>query len=184
MSEEIVVRNCSPTLAGIKTGNMFSCTHDSAQKLRSELRELNRRFAKKGLRFIPLRITDTTALIYVYRPSRLKKDLMSSEVSEILKEYGYSSCESSEKCIADLVKRIRNGDEFPHEIGLFLGYPPEDVRGFIENNAKESKLVGHWKVYGDAEKAKELFESYNRCTSSYISQLTRGKSLERLTVAS
>ena len=25
MSEDIIVRHCSPTLAGMKTGNMFSC---------------------------------------------------------------------------------------------------------------------------------------------------------------
>ncbi len=183
MSEEIVVRNCSPTLAGIKTGNMFSCEIESIEKLRNDIREFNRRFADKGLRFIPLRVTKTHALIYVYRPSRLKKDLMSLEVSSILEEQGYS-CDSSEKCIADLVKRIRNDEEFPHEIGLFLGYPPEDVRGFIENNAKCSKCVGHWKVYGDEEKAKELFEKYKNCTRAYIRQHANGNTLDRLTVPS
>ena len=29
----------------------------------------------------------------------------------------------------------RKIDEFPHDIGLFLGYPPEDVLGFITNKA-------------------------------------------------
>ena len=26
MSEEQVVRNCAPTLAGLKTGNLFACS--------------------------------------------------------------------------------------------------------------------------------------------------------------
>ena len=25
MSEDLLIRHCSPTLAGIKTGNLFSC---------------------------------------------------------------------------------------------------------------------------------------------------------------
>lgn len=182
MSEEMIVRNCSPTLAGMKTGSMFSCTYENVQELRREIRELNRRLAVKGLRIIPLRITETHALIYVYRPNRLRNDLLSSEVASILEEHGYS-CDGPDKCVADLIKRLRDGDDFPHEIGLFLGYPPEDVRGFIENKAKESKIVGHWKVYGDAEKAQKLFEKYKKCTNIYIRQLTNGNTLDRLTVA-
>ena len=182
MSEEIIVRNCSPTLAGMKTGSMFSCTHNSVSELRREIRELNRRLAVKGLRIIPLRITETNALIYVYRPNRLKNDLRSTEVASILEEHGYS-CDGPEKCIADLVRRVRNNEEFPHEIGLFLGYPPEDVRGFIENNAKCSKCVGKWKVYGDEKKAKELFERYNRCTSFYVKQHINGCPLDRLALS-
>ncbi|MBE6948604.1 MAG: DUF3793 family protein [Ruminococcaceae bacterium] len=182
MSEETIVKNCSPTLAGIKTGSLFNCEYDSREMLKAKIREFNRRFASKGLRFVPMRIGEKRALIYVFRPKRLKNDLLSAEVAEILAERGYA-CEGPEKCVAALGKRIREDEEFPHEIGLFLGYPPEDVRGFIENHAKESKLVGHWKVYGDAEKARLLFDRYNRCTSSYLRKLTQGSSLENLTVA-
>ena len=28
--------------------------------------------------------------------------------------------------------------EFPHEVGLFLSYPPEDVKGFIDHRARAS----------------------------------------------
>ena len=34
MSEELVVRQCAPTLAGIKTGSLFSCPCDSPEELR------------------------------------------------------------------------------------------------------------------------------------------------------
>lgn len=49
--------------------------------------------------------------------------------------------------------------DFPHEIGLFLGYPLEDVQGFIENRAEGYKCVGCWKVYGDEEYAKQEFRA-------------------------
>ena len=81
------------------------------------------------------------------------------------------------------MKRMREQDEFPHEIGLFLGYPPEDVRGFIENGARGCKCVGCWKVYGDAETARETFAKYKKCTDVYRARYAEGRSVERLTVA-
>ena len=58
------------------------------------------------------------------------------------------------------MRRLQRFEAFPHEIGLFLSYPPEDVRGFIEHKGHESKCDGCWKVYGDAERAKKTFRTY------------------------
>ena len=43
MSEELVIRCCAPTLASIKTGNMFTCRFDSRQAMLDAVRALNRR---------------------------------------------------------------------------------------------------------------------------------------------
>ena len=32
----------------------------------------------------------------------------------------------------------------PHEVGLFLSYPPEDVKGFIDHRASGFKSAGLW----------------------------------------
>ena len=79
--------------------------------------------------------------------------------------------------------RLKNDDEFPHEIGLFLGYPPEDVLGFIKNGAENCKRLGCWKVYGDEENALKTFKKYEKCTEIYSKLWNNGRSLERLTVA-
>lgn len=42
----------------------------------------------------------------------------------------------TERCVAELIRRVRHEEDFPHEIGLFLGYPSEDVSGFIKHGAK------------------------------------------------
>ena len=42
MSEEQVVRNCAPTLAGLKTGNLFACPYENREDLLDFLRSLNR----------------------------------------------------------------------------------------------------------------------------------------------
>ena len=84
-------------------------------------------------------------------------------------------------CVTRLMKLLREGGEFPHEIGLFLGYPPEDVEGFIENS-HECKMSGFWKVYGDVHSAELLFEKYKKCMKVYCEQWKNGKTIERLTV--
>ena len=178
MSEEMMVKHCSPTLAGMKTANIFTCYFENSRELRDSLIYWNRLLVKKGLRVISLRYKNKRALIYVYRPARLSRDLAREEVGALLRDYGYSP-EEAPRCISRLMKRIEENDEFPHEIGLFLGYPPEDVLGFIKNE-KPCKLSGLWKVYGDENEAKRLFEKYRRCTSRYCSHLAQGGSIERL----
>lgn len=56
--------------------------------------------------------------------------------------------------------------EFPHEVGLFLSYPPEDVKGFIDHRTNNFKCAGLWKVYGDEEKARSLFAKYKNARRS------------------
>lgn len=182
MSEEMVVKHCSPTLAGMKTGNMFSCEFKDINEMRESIRRLNRALAKKGIRVIPLRHRENRTLIYVFRPSMLMKDLSDDRACRILEERGYEE-ETPAKCIVRLMKNLKDSSEFPHEIGLFLGYPPEDVCGFIENKSGACKCVGCWKVYGDEEKAKETFAKYKECAEVYYDRWSKGFTLEGLTAA-
>ena len=55
MSEEIFVQFGSPTLAGIKTGNLFTCPYTDRRETMQEIRKLNKKLAPKGLRVLPLR---------------------------------------------------------------------------------------------------------------------------------
>lgn len=182
MSEEIFIRHCSPTLAGIKTANLFSCRFKDEKEMRESVRSLNAVLVRKGVRVVPLKFHEGCALIYAYRPSRLLQDLQRTDACILLKERGYAS-EAPERCIVQLMRRLAEGGEFPHEIGLFLGYPPEDVCGFIENKAEGYKCVGEWKVYGDEEQARKTFAKYKKCTQVYCTLFAQGRSMERLTVA-
>lgn len=181
MSEEMLIQHCSPTLAGMKTGNLFTCPYEKKEDMQQALRFWNQALSGKGVRVLPLRYHAGRALIYLYRPARLSRDLQNEAASRLLRERGYRA-EAPDRCVVLLGKRIRESGEFPHEIGLFLGYPPEDVSGFIENCAERCKCAGCWKVYGDVEAAKQTFARYKKCTQVYWNQYTRGKSVERLTV--
>ncbi len=60
---------------------------------------------------------------------------------------------------------------------MFLGYPPEDVCGFINNSGSGYKCVGCWKAYGDANKAKKTFDKYERCRKVCTSLIENGKKI-------
>lgn len=179
MSEEMIIKHCSPTLAGIKTGNMFSCAFDNNEQMKESIRTYNRLLNKKGLRILPLRQKDNRTLVYIFRPDALKEDLCDGAACRILKDRGYCTSKA-DKCVVHLIKRISELDCFPHEVGLFLGYPPEDVSGFICN--RECKFSGLWKVYGDVNTAQERFEQYKKCTESLAKRFAEGCTLDSLAV--
>jgi len=181
VSEYHLIQHCAPTLAGIKAGSLFTCSYFSMENFLEQVRRLNSRLVPKGIRIIPLRYFSGKALVYVYRPSMLSRDLSDEEAARLLKNTGYCSG-SCENCIVQLVRRLQQNEAFPHEIGLFLGYPAEDVRGFIENSAGNFKCVGTWKVYGDEESARKRFAQYKKCDRIYRDCWNRGSSLERLAV--
>lgn len=180
MTDQMIVLHCSPTLAGMKTGSLFSCRPGS--RLMEEIRGLNRRLVPRGLRVLPLHCSEKRALIYVFRPSDLERDLSKQAVIALLQKCGYPDIRV-QPCLCRLMDRFRQGGEFPHEVGVFLGYPPEDVDGFIGNRACGHKWVGCWKVYGEEEAARKTFAKYQKCTRVYCEQWARGASIERLTVA-
>ena len=182
MSEELLVKHCAPTLVGLKTGNMFLHDFETMEDEHNSLRGINSKLAGKGIRAIPLRKFNGKTLVYVYRPSKLKKDLNNEQAITILQNMGYFD-ENVNVCIRNLVKRFKENEDFPHEIGLFLGYPPEDVCGFINNSGSGYKCVGCWKVYGDANKAKKTFDKYERCRKVCTSLIEKGYGLEKIAVS-
>ena len=225
MSEELLIRHCSPTLAGLKTANLFNCEYETEEELKTYLREINAKLSGKGVRVMPLRYGANRALIYLFRPDDLEKDLRCEEARKILKKTGYdspseckcfgcagvgpsrndvSSNHSSRndvptnhsssndisknhnkcfgKCLATLQAKLKNESIFPHEIGLFLGYPPEDVKGFIEEGSRKCKCVGTWRVYGDERKARKTFAQYKKCNDIYGRLYAEGRPMEKLTV--
>ena len=157
MPDAYIVRHCSPTLAGLKTGNMFTVKQGKETTV-SDLRNVNHRITKYGLRMIPLRRNGEDVLLYLYRPERLKKDLSHPEAQRILSQKGYNT-QDSEQCVAQVAEHLRTDASFPHEIGLFLSYPPEDVLGFMVHPKQGVKAVGYWKVYGIRKKRNRPFGS-------------------------
>ena len=182
MCDYDIIKHCSPTLAGMKCGSMFSVLHESKEELWEDLKNLNKMFSKRGLCMIPLRTEGDHTLMYLYRPAQLSACLSKPEAAKLLQEKGYP-CGQTARSLVCLIKHLRQDKQFPHEIGLFLDYPAEDVRGFMEGQA-QSKCVGTYRVYGDEKAAAKTFAKYKKCQKIYDKVFKEGRSLEQLTVAS
>ncbi len=199
MLENYLIEYCSPTLASLKSGSLFNCKYSKDAALDESISEWNNVLSSRGIRIHLLRRTDTTALIYVYRQSSLNDTLSDPEIQAFLHEYGYDTCSccggcrfdqcSIENCLKHLEARITGGGgnnemRFPHEIGIFLGYPLADVAGFISNKGRNCKCIGTWKVYGDASYASKAFARFNKCSDVYNRLWKSGRrSILQLTVA-
>ncbi len=181
MSYEMIVKHCAPTLAGLKIGNLFSYTYENETTLRKQLKENNALLNPKGIYFRILRKKNGVALVYVYRSNRLKELLQNSNVQSFLAENGYHDF-SLEVCLDLLQLHLHNCD-FPHEIGIFLGYPLEDVKAFIKHKGTNYKHVGYWKVYNNLQEALATFEKFKKCTNIYCKKYASGHDISRLTVA-
>lgn len=186
MFEQQVVAHCAPTLAGIKMAGLFSYYYTSKQDFVAELKSCADKLKEKGVNIAVLREHKGAALIYVYRKSMLCQTLKDEAVASFLKEVYDLEDISKETCwrvISALRERFKAFCGFPHEIGIFLGYPLEDVIAFIENEGKNYKCIGCWKVYFNEQAAQCLFCKYEKCRNVYERLFQNGRSLRQLTVA-
>ena len=175
--ERGLISYCAPTLAGLKTGSIFNI---DITDIDSKVEDFNKKYNEKGIYAAVLVKRGSTALLYVYRKKRLAKDLCRPECSGLMRKFGY--CMDCNMCIEHLKERLSHSGDFPHEIGLFLSYPVEDVMGFIKNKGRNALMCGCWKVYGNIEKAEKQFSMYRKCTYVYSKLFNEGRKFEKFIV--
>lgn len=180
--EHYLLLHCTATLASIKTGSLFRYLGPADEAFWAQVDHWDASLQGKGIHLRVLRTGPESALVYVYRPAQLEADLQDPAAAAFLHGLGYESL-TPDGALAQLAQRLAGCDGFPHEIGLFLGYPLEDVTGFIENGGRNCKQVGCWKVYGDLQQAEKTFARYRRCKEVYTRRWRAGMRLEDLTVA-
>lgn len=93
MLERYLVEHCSPTLASIKTANLFTYAYSSEEEVQEQIALWNASMNDKGIFVMELRRSEKAALIYVCRKSFLERDLKKPGVTQFMKRYGYTSLE-------------------------------------------------------------------------------------------
>lgn len=161
---------CAPVISGIKISNLLTIPVKN-------LKELSAVLKKTELSFRILYPGRERLVILIYREAELREYLERDEVREFIYSCGYETSDIS-KIFPIFVKRYMRYMElkrdFPHELGLLLGYPIEDVEGFIENHGKNFLHSGYWKVYKDAEHKIRLFKNYERVQTEIVRLLYEG----------
>ena len=66
ISEELLIFHYSPTMAGLKTGNLFNCPLKNDRTFLDNIREINRRLIPRGVRLVPLKNMEQSVLVYMF----------------------------------------------------------------------------------------------------------------------
>jgi hypothetical protein len=171
----------APTIRNLKPSTLISfrrCGDGNIVTVwDSRKEELLRKFGIDAFTFASRSMPgDSRILLMIYKKELLSRSLFRKEALEILEPLGYGPCgRCVESCLARLAERLKDDsfERFPHEIGLFLGYPPEDVEGFIRNEGRNSLEVGYWKVYGNVRQARKTFRMFRRAEYSAARSMIR-----------
>lgn len=178
--EQLLAFHCAPTLVGAKSASLISLQKSKFRDFTAILQAYQPCLTCKGISTVVLAESDHYTLMLVYRKMQLEHVLKEKRNMEILTKFGYRETDSVEDHLAYLKTRMKLKKAFPHEIGLFLGYPYEDVVGFIENGGQKFALSGYWKVYANIQETKKLFDFYTECTHDFCKNLNKGISMEKL----
>ncbi len=179
--EETLVRQCAPTLAGMKPGSLFCFGAPAMESVRQKAAQWHARLRPLGVSVVVLleRQGPKQSIIYVYRRNQLERLLSADEHRGFLARCGYRDADC-DGMLAQLCGRLRTSIQFPHEIGVFLGYPLQDVIGFIENRGQNFTCCGFWKSYSDPAEARKCFACYQKCIADYTQLFGRGVPIEKL----
>jgi len=172
---------CSEVLAGVKPANLLSlvnrtrpCGRNLYQLWQAHHEELIIRIP--DLTFIALQTKPQALLLLCYNHRVLDRHLSHAGIRILLQKAGYDVCGTCEALIGELQHRIINNTTFPHEIGLFIGYPAKDVAAFMGMVKLKFTCQGPWKIYGNPVHSLALADQYRCCRNRMSAVLASGSS--------
>lgn len=171
-----VVFQCALVLKGVKASNLVTLPKGMWLYLFNILKDT-------GISCKVLSSGRDKEVIFLYREEALMHILENEDIREFVGTFGYECMK-----VGNILQRLRSRYEqfakkeakFPHELGVFLEYPLEDVKAFISNEGKNSLLAGYWKVYYNPEKAIRLFESYDEVREYAVIEFMNNKSIRQV----
>lgn len=167
---------CAPLLTGIKISNLLVVD-------KSNKKAVVKLFHGSEISLLVVYESDCKVTFLLYRKKELLGYLQRSRVREVMGQLGYGVHEMN-LILREFSLRYRSymtgQGTFPHEIGLLLGYPVEDVTGFMENEGRNYLYAGYWKVYGNLPETMELFDKFNQAREMVIRMISKGASIHHI----
>jgi len=171
--ETQLAMQCAPVIMGLKISNLLIIPNENVNKAKEIITGSNLSY------FILLKNEEKTTLL-LYWSDKLKQYLSKQEVKELLWELGYQKI-TLEYLFPIFIRRYvlycKRGGNFPHEMGILLGYPIEDVRGFIENEGRNFIYTGYWKVYEHVGEKLQIFKEFELAKKILLQLMSRGISM-------
>lgn len=164
---------CAPLIAGLKVSNLLIISKENLHQVRQILRGTD-------ISYSILLVNGHKITILLYNRRELEEYLEDERVLNLFAELGYRKF-SLDEILPVFQKRYRKYMEdnrnFPHEMGLLLGYPIEDVEGFIQNDGRNFLYIGYWKVYENLSEKLNLFRQFEIAKETLIHLVSNGVSM-------
>ncbi|MDO0822738.1 DUF3793 family protein [Desulfosporosinus nitroreducens] len=119
---------------------------------------------QKALQIKKIRELNGRLQVIFYQREKLDFVLRQKPVQEFLMTMNYPKQYSLDAYLSLLKHRIISL-KFPHEVGVFLGYPLKDVLGFMGLLPLPYKRTQGWRIYGDELPSNEVYEKYRQARS-------------------
>jgi hypothetical protein len=132
---------------GVKPSVILSIPNEVYLKLKSH----------REIVTISLLKTSTKTKVFCYNEKALENVLKTPRIKHFLTTIGYQGL-TPRRVISELLIKLKHNQSFPHEIGIFLGYPLKDVMGFM--GIIPLKAVDHlgWHVYGNPSQSLAVYK--------------------------
>lgn len=181
--ERLMGMHGAPLLVGLRPACLLSFQRKTFEDIDGLLASYQHCFQCKGISMYRLAESETCVMILFYRAAALSSMLHLPQAQALLESLEYPVDGTLSDMLGELGYRVRTYTAFPHEIGLFLGYPAEDVRGFMEHHGHAYRCSGCWKVYANEARTRALFELYASCTRTFCARLAEGTAFPELVQA-
>ncbi len=181
----ILANYCMPTLLKAKPSNVVNVNKKYVEDEMKFYQIISNEIEQFGSSCSILYDNEVMCLLLIYNNELLHQVLVQNENEFVLKSYGYefhnNLVENSIERLRERYKVYRNeGMDFPHELGIILGYPLKDVKDFIKNNGRNYIFCGVWKVYNDVDKAEKTFEVFRMLREDAMRIVLSGKRLNEI----
>lgn len=166
-----IIFQCAPFLKGFKIACIINLEVGACK-------ELDWTFSGTEIKYYVLMSKKNRCLVLFYREKEFRMYLEKEDVQSFLEEFGYRH-RDMDSVLLQLSERVCRYSEkdmgFPHEMGVFLDYPIEDIVCFIREAGKNSLMNGYWKVYHNPRRAQMTFHVYDRAKVSAVNEFLMGK---------
>ncbi|MGB8452375.1 MAG: DUF3793 family protein [Anaerocolumna sp.] len=181
-----LANSCIPTLLRTKPACLVSFHKKYIDDQKSFLTVLKQEAEQFTCSYDVLYENENTYYVILYHTELLKDVLNTYCTNVILKENGYLM--GNDKFYDNLLNfktrfqsfKQNKFAEFPHEAGVFLGYPIIDVEEFIKNKGENYIFCGYWKVYHNMEEAGKTFDLFRKLREEAMELFYTGKELKEI----
>ena len=171
---QTLVQCTSPTLCTLKPSCLFSLKSNQYKENYEKIISLKKDLIPYGKHIRIIKRKDNLYLIFVY-DRKLLESVIYTQVSLLyLESKGYLLNKDIDMMTSQLFSRLKGDISFPHEIGLFLGYPLRDVIAYEKDRGRTSLYTGLWQVYSRVEESCNIMQTYRKCTAYCTKLLMQG----------